>query len=197
MNSFGSDVNDLLIDACKQFAFVKPFEKIDKQRSFRAYLLPDKHPEYDDDAAPDWFSTYDRPRLAAREQAYRRGYDQGFYEAMKMLKLGAKPHEVEKRSAALHKWRVRQVQIIGSMPGSPEDEHELQLIHKRVIGSRLRWKILQRDNFRCQICGSAAEHNVNLEVDHKKSIYDGGSDEESNLWTLCFECNRGKHSDSI
>jgi 5-methylcytosine-specific restriction endonuclease McrA len=34
-----------------------------------------------------------------------------------------------------------------------------------------------------------------LEIDHRIPRAKGGSDDPSNLWTLCFDCNRGK-SDS-
>jgi len=57
---------------------------------------------------------------------------------------------------------------------------------------KLRWKILQRDNFTCQYCGQSAP-NVKLEVDHKIPIAEGGTDDEDNLVTTCYACNRGKN----
>jgi len=57
---------------------------------------------------------------------------------------------------------------------------------------KLRWKILQRDNFTCQYCGQSAP-NVKLEVDHKVPIADGGTNDEDNLVTACYACNRGKN----
>ena len=59
----------------------------------------------------------------------------------------------------------------------------------------LRHKILNRDQFTCQNCGARAP-TVELEVDHKIPVSKGGTDEESNLTTLCKDCNRGK-SDKI
>lgn len=58
----------------------------------------------------------------------------------------------------------------------------------------LRYYILQRDGFRCQLCG-ASPHNVEaytLHVDHKQSKAHGGSDDPDNLLTLCERCNIGK-----
>ncbi len=61
---------------------------------------------------------------------------------------------------------------------------------------RLRWVILNRDKFTCQYCGRRAP-DVILQVDHKVSIANGGSDEESNLITSCSACNIGKSSESL
>lgn len=61
------------------------------------------------------------------------------------------------------------------------------------VPPKRRWEILQRDRFRCCICGrNAKDDNVKLEVDHKVSISHGGTNDSDNLWTLCFDCNRGK-----
>lgn len=56
----------------------------------------------------------------------------------------------------------------------------------------LRYNILRRDGFRCRLCGRTAEDGVTLEVDHIVPISKGGLTEESNLRTLCKDCNRGK-----
>lgn len=57
-----------------------------------------------------------------------------------------------------------------------------------------RFAIMQRDGFRCQICGRSAQHGATLEIDHKIPCKRGGSNTDDNLWTLCFKCNRGKGS---
>lgn len=56
----------------------------------------------------------------------------------------------------------------------------------------LRFDIFRRDDYRCQICGATNSDGIRLEVDHKVSVAKGGGDEIDNLWTLCFNCNRGK-----
>jgi 5-methylcytosine-specific restriction endonuclease McrA len=62
------------------------------------------------------------------------------------------------------------------------------------LSAGLRFIILKRDGFRCQQCGaSAVEDNfIKLEVDHKVPVSAWGRTEESNLWTLCVPCNKGK-----
>jgi 5-methylcytosine-specific restriction endonuclease McrA len=55
-----------------------------------------------------------------------------------------------------------------------------------------RFAIFKRDSYRCCICGASANEGSRLEVDHKIAVAKGGTNGEDNLWTLCFECNRGK-----
>jgi hypothetical protein len=67
-----------------------------------------------------------------------------------------------------------------------------------ITGLTGRFAILKRDGYRCRICGrTAAEDGVKLEVDHKVPRSKGGADTEDNLWTLCFDCNRGKRASDL
>lgn len=63
---------------------------------------------------------------------------------------------------------------------------------RSLMTSALRYSVLKRDQFRCQICGASAADGVKLEVDHILPISKGGKTELNNLRTLCRECNRGK-----
>lgn len=65
---------------------------------------------------------------------------------------------------------------------------------KELKGLRRRFLVFKRDGYRCQICGRSALEGARLEVDHKTPRAFGGNDNPLNLWTLCFECNRGKSS---
>ncbi|MBE5935809.1 MAG: HNH endonuclease [Lachnospiraceae bacterium] len=56
----------------------------------------------------------------------------------------------------------------------------------------LRYDILKRDNYRCQICGVTAKEGAKLHVDHIKPIAKGGKTQPDNLQTLCDRCNLGK-----
>lgn len=60
-----------------------------------------------------------------------------------------------------------------------------------------RFAIFKRDSYRCCICGASAEGGSRLEIDHKVAVARGGTNAEDNLWTLCFECNRGKGTDDL
>ena len=53
---------------------------------------------------------------------------------------------------------------------------------------------MQRDNFKCRICGASPALNagVTLHVDHIIPCAKGGQATMENLQTLCSKCNLGK-----
>jgi 5-methylcytosine-specific restriction endonuclease McrA len=55
--------------------------------------------------------------------------------------------------------------------------------------SDLHRKVLERDGWRCQVCGSMQR----LQVHHLKFRSHSGNDEEQNLITLCAECHARIH----
>ena len=61
---------------------------------------------------------------------------------------------------------------------------------KQKIPTHIRWKIWQRDNFICQLCGSRQY----LTIDHIHPESKGGTLDEDNLQTLCRSCNSRKSS---
>lgn len=60
-----------------------------------------------------------------------------------------------------------------------------------TVSKRTRFEIFKRDDFTCRYCGRKSPEVV-LEVDHIRPRSSGGSDDEMNLATSCFDCNRGK-----
>lgn len=64
----------------------------------------------------------------------------------------------------------------------------------RNINTRLRFKVLSRDNFKCCFCGASPAKNpsVELHVDHIIPWSKGGETVIDNLQTLCSKCNLGK-----
>lgn len=76
------------------------------------------------------------------------------------------------------------------------DETDSVIKHKtkRDINYRLRFKVMQRDNFRCCACGASPAKNpeVELHVDHIMPWAKGGETTFENLQTLCSVCNWGK-----
>jgi 5-methylcytosine-specific restriction enzyme A len=63
--------------------------------------------------------------------------------------------------------------------------------HSRYIPLSIRVDVLSRDGYKCIFCGRNSKE-VTLEIDHIIPFSKGGSNEISNLQTLCFDCNRGK-----
>jgi HNH endonuclease len=66
-----------------------------------------------------------------------------------------------------------------------------QTAKRRHISYALRFRILERDRFRCQYCGSKAG-DVEIEVDHLWPVSKGGTSADWNLITACRQCNQGK-----
>ena len=63
---------------------------------------------------------------------------------------------------------------------------------RSLMTASKRYDILTRDSYRCRICGRTAHDGVKLEVDHIIPVSKGGKTIDSNLQTLCFDCNQGK-----
>ncbi len=79
-------------------------------------------------------------------------------------------------------------------PGSAKSKKVKPRKTSRHVSSRLRFLVMQRDNFKCRMCGSSPAHNpeVKLEIDHIKPWAKGGETIPANLQTLCSICNNGK-----
>jgi ATP adenylyltransferase len=64
--------------------------------------------------------------------------------------------------------------------------------HRPISGS-VRFEVLKRAAFRCELCGiSADEKNIEVDHIHPKSL--GGQDEMSNFQALCYSCNAAKRN---
>ncbi|MCU1285406.1 MAG: endonuclease [Acidobacteriales bacterium] len=62
-------------------------------------------------------------------------------------------------------------------------------VQERSEAARLRLKILDRDNWRCQFCGARS----NLQIHHVLFRSHGGPDSEDNLITACATCHHQVH----
>ncbi|WP_192258628.1 HNH endonuclease [Mesorhizobium caraganae] len=62
---------------------------------------------------------------------------------------------------------------------------------RQSISKRLRFEVFKRDDFSCVYCGGHPP-DVLLEIDHVHPVAEGGGNDEDNLVTACFNCNRGK-----
>lgn len=71
-------------------------------------------------------------------------------------------------------------------------------ISTRTVPVNIRLKVLDRDAYRCTLCGRspATDIGVRLHIDHKIPFSKGGGSTIDNLQTLCQDCNLGK-SDEI
>jgi len=62
-------------------------------------------------------------------------------------------------------------------------------LNEREYGE-LGERVLRRDSWRCQFCGSM----INLEVHHQQFRSHSGPDHEDNLITLCHGCHSAEHA---
>lgn len=63
---------------------------------------------------------------------------------------------------------------------------------RSLMTDKLRYDIMKRDKFRCQLCGRSADDGIKLHVDHIIPVSKGGKTIPHNLRTLCEQCNLGK-----
>lgn len=70
----------------------------------------------------------------------------------------------------------------------------LQSVKKKkrdILASKLKHECFKRDNYKCRECGKTNIDTI-LHCDHIKPVSQGGTDELSNLQTLCQNCNISK-----
>lgn len=60
------------------------------------------------------------------------------------------------------------------------------------VSNKLRYDILNRDGFKCVICGATRNDGAKLQIDHIIPVSKGGQTTPDNLRTLCERCNMGK-----
>jgi len=73
---------------------------------------------------------------------------------------------------------------------SPADPASTTRSRNRIPAGQ-RFRILERDGFRCRYCGHGPPE-AKLHVDHVVALAHGGVDDDKNLVTACEECNLGK-----
>lgn len=63
---------------------------------------------------------------------------------------------------------------------------------KNNFSPKLRFEVFRRDRFLCQMCHKNGAPDAVLHVEHIIPISDGGTNDITNLITICTECNHGK-----
>lgn len=64
---------------------------------------------------------------------------------------------------------------------------------RKPLSGKKRLDVLERDDYRCQMCGAKVEDGVKLHIDHIIPVSKGGSNDMDNLQVLCHKCNLAKH----
>lgn len=164
------------------------------------------------------FGSWNEALLAAGLQVGRRQdiFDVELFENMQHVWVvyGRQPRreEMARPTSAFAKgtyehrfggWRKALEAFVNYADGGASQQAPLPSRRSPVNGARfpdlrVRWRVLNRDSFRCRSCGRspAAEFGVVLHVDHVVPWSKGGTSDEQNLQTLCERCNLGK-SDAL
>lgn len=74
------------------------------------------------------------------------------------------------------------------MEGTPKSKPRPKQPHRRRISAAKRLRVYERDGFKCVTCGTSED----LTLDHVVALANGGTDEESNLQTMCMKHNAEK-----
>ena len=88
-------------------------------------------------------------------------------------------------------YRYKQLQEKDARRNSEESRRKRE---RAKMSNSLRYDVMHRDQFRCQLCGRSQHDGVKLHVDHIIPISKGGKTVKDNLRTLCDQCNLGKGS---
>lgn len=83
-------------------------------------------------------------------------------------------------------------QLIPHATNEVKPHPEPEPIKRKPIKPSVRFQILKRDNYRCQMCGVTAKDGATLEIDHIIPVSKGGTNDADNLQVLCRDCNAGK-----
>lgn len=92
-------------------------------------------------------------------------------------------------SVANHFWH----QHSGSWLTWPNQPYVRSGKSKKKIKNNLRWRVYERDGFKCVYCGARKD----LTIDHVKAEAEGGETVATNLVTACRPCNSKKHTKSL
>jgi hypothetical protein len=123
------------------------------------------------------------------------------YDSYLQIAMGA-PIRFSGLISKLNKWERETDEIESELDDEDITEDsvsdEILLKAKEAAEQRIRvmpaqrWRVFQRDGWKCVSCGRGSEDDVILHVDHIVPRSKGGKDELDNYQTLCHLCNIGK-----
>lgn len=175
----------LLREACCRVGFSAAFDDGVYKRWLRPTTCSQDSDAYRRDASPT-LAEFN----PVAEQAYRRGYHEGFGDAVDRISRGAMMSSLDEELAKLLDWRRSPIYFGPTAPGLAEN-WEITISRRRKISPTIRYNVLERSKNRCVACGATAADAM-LQVDHIIAIANGGSNDITNLQALCEECNLGK-----
>ena len=132
-------------------------------------------------------STDSRQRLAARADLRYSGEIEGRVRKLPSISYQSEWGDANCLTEIQSYWKRGSKHLEFSARGC---RTHLAAAQKSAAGERLsRLRVLRRDGWRCQFCGS----RQNLEVHHQHFRSHSGEDTERNLITLCNNCHISYH----
>lgn len=110
-----------------------------------------------------------------------------FRKALQTFVDRTSQNEVEKK-------QISKIEVQETPVREKTKKHSVAVKDRHGIGLGLRYKILNRDKFKCIKCGAspATDQTCKLHIDHIILFSKGGKTMLENLQTLCKKCNLGK-----
>lgn len=73
---------------------------------------------------------------------------------------------------------------------SDEEEDLPDQVVKRQVSGYMKKRVACEQDWKCAICRGKLD--IGFEIDHRKALHRGGTNERDNLWALCSECHKHK-----
>jgi hypothetical protein len=108
--------------------------------------------------------------------------------AVRLWREGNEPLAIAERFGVARRTLLEWVNEAGFGRRRPPQLRLPGLYKRYPIDPETRWRIWERDDFTCQECGARRY----LSIDHIVPVVGGGTDDDSNLRTLCRPCNSAK-----
>jgi predicted restriction endonuclease len=124
------------------------------------------------------------------QKRFERSYKQFELTDFENKKLYAYNSKLAKEVVALELENIELKKQLGQEDVSNKKK-DVVTPKRKVFTKSIRHEVFKRDEYRCLECG-ATNQETSLHIDHILPVSQGGSDEMSNLQTLCRDCNLSK-----
>ena len=100
----------------------------------------------------------------------------------------------EKIGLQYYKQFINGCSVLAQLLNQFDDVKTKKSKKRQPISAKTRLKVLDRDNYACQICGATIADGATLHIDHIIPLSKGGTSDENNLQVLCKHCNLAKNN---
>ena len=147
---------------------------------------------------PDWgrVRSSARPSSPLRPAFLQREFGKDYDEAIAIIDAAVQLGLLDVAKRGVVAAQPRCIQCYERRAAIPEPSQATPKT-RDLIPPQLRFRVLQRDGFRCQYCGRSARDGATLHLDHVVPVAAGGETTEDNLITACATCNLGKSAGDV